>query len=45
MCIYYETRLTKKKRVSTEMGWNELVQAIRELVSNGDKIIKINKGR
>ncbi len=45
MCVYYETRVTKKKRVSPEMCWEDLRVALKELVSNGDKIIKVNKGQ
>jgi len=44
MCVYYETRITKKKKVSPDMSWEQLRVALKELVSNGDRIIKVNKG-
>ena len=44
MCIAYETRLSKKKKFSKEVfRWDELVAQLKELINNGDRIIRVDK--
>jgi len=44
MCVVYETRISKKKKFSKEVfKWDELVVQLKELIGNGDRIIKVNK--